>query len=358
MFVIHRRGAEGAEYFGIGENVMSILRSIREKKGFTLGQLAGRAGISTRVLADYEEGRQVMALAHAKLLAKALWVGIEELIPPPGAEKSASTTQTNSMADAATTSHGASAQSIISEPHIPAATHLEEATRPTPYMGIDQHRKPGAQGANEQRPQRAPRVAAAPTMPITEGQHQELAHLAARLQIDDAQLEERVGMRVGDLKRIEAKEWIKRLRGMADEVAPGAKVRYGQWPEAEKDREAVYLQEQKEAQAQILFKLFNGETFTGIISDFSPYTIIVKQDEEDVVLRKLAIAYYRRLAPGEEKKMGERPKQGENEEASGPSVHNHNRDDKHQPLDKGIDSDLTGTPDTPEEDNMDEDRGA
>src|SRR5688500_18467729 len=64
---------------------MSMLRTIREKKGFTLGQLAGRAGISARVLADYEEGRQALNLAHAKLLAKALWVGIEELIPPPGA---------------------------------------------------------------------------------------------------------------------------------------------------------------------------------------------------------------------------------------------------------------------------------
>src|SRR5687768_16866555 len=64
---------------------MSMLRTIREKKGFTLGQLAGRVGISARVLADYEEGRQAINLAHAKLLAKALWVGIEDLMPPSGA---------------------------------------------------------------------------------------------------------------------------------------------------------------------------------------------------------------------------------------------------------------------------------
>src|SRR5438876_889592 len=63
---------------------MNRLRSIRERKGFTLSQLAGKAGVSARVLSDYEEGRSTMPLAHAKLLAKALWVQIEELMPPAG----------------------------------------------------------------------------------------------------------------------------------------------------------------------------------------------------------------------------------------------------------------------------------
>jgi sRNA-binding regulator protein Hfq len=129
-------------------------------------------------------------------------------------------------------------------------------------------------------------------------------HLAVRLQIDNTQLEERVGKGLSTLKRGEAKEWIKKLRGMADEVAPGTKIRYGQWPEAKEDREALYLQEQKEGRAAFLFKLFNGETFTGAISDFTAYTITVKltgkQADEDLVLRKLAIAYYRRLPTGEE----------------------------------------------------------
>jgi sRNA-binding regulator protein Hfq len=166
--------------------------------------------------------------------------------------------------------------------------------------GADQPRIPGAAGASEQRPQRGPKAASSAASPITEGQLQELVHLAARLQIDSTQLEEQVGKSLSTFTRVEAKEWIKKLRGMADEVAPGTKVRYGQWPEAKEDLEALYLSEQKEAGASFLFKLFNGEEFTGSISDFTAYTIKVKQDNEDVVLRKLAIAYYRRLLTGEE----------------------------------------------------------
>src|SRR5919204_1371343 len=63
---------------------MNMLRSIRERKGLTVGQLAARASIPTRVLAEYEEGRQPIPLPHAKLLAKALWVQIEDLMPPAG----------------------------------------------------------------------------------------------------------------------------------------------------------------------------------------------------------------------------------------------------------------------------------
>src|SRR5437764_3613398 len=63
---------------------MNMLRSIREKKGLTIGQLAARASIPTRILAEYEEGRQPIPLPHAKLIAKALWVRIEDLMPPGG----------------------------------------------------------------------------------------------------------------------------------------------------------------------------------------------------------------------------------------------------------------------------------
>src|ERR1044071_3139872 len=68
---------------------MSMLRSIREKKGLTVGQLAARASISTRTLTEYEEGRQPIPLSHAKVLAKALWVQIEDLIPPAGSTAAA-----------------------------------------------------------------------------------------------------------------------------------------------------------------------------------------------------------------------------------------------------------------------------
>ncbi len=58
--------------------------------------------------------------------------------------------------------------------------------------------------------------------------------------------------------------------------------------------------------------------------------------------------------------MIERPKQDEAEDTQSRPArdHDHARDDRHQPLERGIDSDRPGTPDTPEEDRMDKDRGA
>jgi transcriptional regulator with XRE-family HTH domain len=62
---------------------MSMLRNLRERKGLTVSQLAAKASISSRVILDYEDGQSI-PLAHAKLLAKALYVSIEELMPPAG----------------------------------------------------------------------------------------------------------------------------------------------------------------------------------------------------------------------------------------------------------------------------------
>src|SRR5437870_2839279 len=164
---------------------MNMLRSIRERKGLTVGQLAARASIPSRVLTEYEEGRQPIPLPHAKLLAKALWVQMEDLLPAAG------------------------------------------TAPPTP----DSRRRP-------------PRPLAAPPKNISEGQIEELMRLAARLEIEQAKVEESMGKPIQALSRVEAKEWIKRLRDMAEEIGgatPGSKVRFGQWPGSREDREALYL---------------------------------------------------------------------------------------------------------------------
>ncbi len=211
---------------------------------------------------------------------------------------------------------------------------------------------------------------------------QELSRLALRLEIDQQQMEARIGKQLAELTRPEARDWIKKLRSIADEIAPSQKVHYGAWPEAHEDREAAYLRQQRDASARFTFKLFNGEQFDGTLVDFTPYTITVKLDggDEEVVLRKLAIAYYRRTGQGEATAATSgnyvTTNAGENAllvpaatEAAGTSAdtgeaiaggqqaHDHSRDDHHQPLASGVDSDRTGEPETPEEDNMDEDRG-
>jgi sRNA-binding regulator protein Hfq len=183
------------------------------------------------------------------------------------------------------------------------------------------------------------------------------------MEILQEQLEERVGKALPALTKPEAKDWIKRLRAMADEIAPTQKIRFGQWPEGREDREAGYLKEQRDAGAALTFKLFNGEEFTGKISDFTPYTITISLANagEEVVLRKLAIAYYRRLPDGETQadtdKAPASSKAGKKSSRGKKASHDHTTDDARQPIESGIASDRVGDPDVPETDNMNEDRG-
>jgi sRNA-binding regulator protein Hfq len=189
-------------------------------------------------------------------------------------------------------------------------------------------------------------------------------------------MEVRIGKPLAGLTRPEARDWIKKLRSIADEIAPSQRVHYGVWPEAQEDREAAYLRQQRDANSRFTFKLFNGEQFDGTLVDFTPYTITIKLDsEEEVVLRKLAIAYYRRTGQGEapanapvnlvttnlgDDKLETTTATGEGESAGGQTTaaaHDHARDNHHQPLASGLGSDRSGEPEAPEEDSIDEDRG-
>jgi sRNA-binding regulator protein Hfq len=195
---------------------------------------------------------------------------------------------------------------------------------------------------------------------------QELERLASKLEIEVPQLEERIGKKIADLTRPEAKEWIKRVRGMAEELAPSKKSAYGQWPGGHVDQEAAYLAAQKEAGSYFRFKLFNGEEIGGVITDFTPYTITVGSNGagDDTVLRKLAIAYYRRGEPSEvasaavaKQAVPKRARASKAQAAAPAPAHDHDRDDSHQPLDDGIESDRAGDLGVEVVDNIDEDRG-
>lgn len=398
---------------------MTMLRSIREKKGLTVSQLAARASIPTRVIAEYEEGRQAMPLNHARLIAKALWVPIEDLMPPAGSVLPAPpTTPPGAPAQAAplpatytAAPAMAPAPTGTQAPYVPTpatTTQPYQDQRPTRQDAPRTTRTGSSEGKAGPGGSRGPRSTPHPPGPISEGQLQELARLAVRLEIDQEQMESRIGKSLSALDRPGAKEWIKKLRAIADEIAPTQKVRFGMWPEGQEDREAVYLREQRDAQSYLTFKLFNGEQIGGVVSDFTPYTITIKQSnqgEDEVVLRKLAIAYYRRsesanqpATEGEKEATNTQEAVSMKDESSASNAedanttyapgtqdvgmsdnaltvealdeeealeadtstnsHDHVRDDHHQPLDKGIDSDHVGRPDVPERDNMDEDRGA
>jgi sRNA-binding regulator protein Hfq len=144
-------------------------------------------------------------------------------------------------------------------------------------------------------------------MPATDGQITEIMRLAARLNLSTEEIEGQFGRSIDNITRFDAREWIKKLREDAIAQAPPAKVHFGQWPGLKDDREAVYLTEQRAQGSQFRVVLFNGEVFNGRIVDFTPYTITLQQegadDAEQVILRKLAVAYYQRTAPG----TGEQP---------------------------------------------------
>ena len=195
--------------------------------------------------------------------------------------------------------------------------------------------------------------------------------LAARLEIEQAKVEESMGKPIQALSRVEAKEWIKRLRDMAEEIGgatPGSKVRFGQWPGSREDREALYLARYRESGATFSFKLFNGEEFRGTIADYTPYTITVKLDGQDeLVLRKLATAYYRQAPEGaaatssppseaapkaEKTTRASARKKSAGEAGEQEAVAEH-----HQPVAEGLDTDRAAEPAGPEQDSMDEDRG-
>ncbi|HYP39856.1 MAG TPA: helix-turn-helix transcriptional regulator [Chloroflexia bacterium] len=340
---------------------MNMLRSIREKKGLTLSQLAARASVPARVLAEYEEGTQPIPLPHAKLLAKALWVGIEELLPPAGSVPPAAYTsappqpQPQPRPAPVTAAPPAPTPRPMQETQNHTGAHVQQAATPRqePAQSRPAETAPqrprtvsqAAQQGGENRTTRPARPAPAPS-PLTEGQLQELSHLSTRLEINQEQLEERLGKAIHTLTRTEAKDWIKRLRAMADEIAPSRKVRFGQWPEANEDREAAYLREQRDAASPFTFRLFNGEQITGTLTDFTPYTITVRvSEDEEVVLRKLAIAYYRRM-------VADAQASGSGATGSQPSESGSAAHEK-----TGINSDHAGVPDIPEQDSMDEDRG-
>jgi len=197
-----------------------------------------------------------------------------------------------------------------------------------------------------------------------------LQRLAARLEMEQPKVEESMGKPMEALTRVEAKEWIKRFRDMTDSAAPGSKVRFGQWPGSREDREAVYLEQYRDLGTPFSFKLFNGEEFKGPITDFTPYTITVKVgDGEDLVLRKLAVAYYRQLPDGamEEEQAPAKPARAsrakksagaeETPVAETPAATAEAPAEQHQPVADAFESDRVGEATDPEADSMDEDRG-
>jgi len=293
------------------------LKQIRERKSLTLAQLSARTSIPLRLLNDYEANAVEIPPPHLKSLSKALWVKPEELVPPPGAAPlppfpaapappplpappvepvtAGPAPPAPALAEAPAPTAPLTGGLPAPRPYVPAAPY--GAPRPPRPNGPP----PGPDGGRGARPparsRREPVV-----MPATDGQITEIMRLAARLNLSTEEIERQFGRPMDNITRFDAREWIKKLREDAIAKAPPAKVHFGQWPGLKEDREAVYLTEQRDAQAHLRVTLFNGQVFSGRIVDFTPYTITLDESAgdsgEQIVLRKLAIAYYQRVDNG------------------------------------------------------------
>jgi len=303
------------------------LKLIRERKSLTLAQLSARTSIPLRLLSDYESNIQEISPAHVKALSKALWIKPEELVPaeiaapaPAGADGAASAVRPplpggspapNPLPEAPLNgglppAAGAPAPAIggpapgygAPRPYAPAyGAPRPDGLRPPrpagPLAGGDLGRGPRPPSRGRREPV---------VMPATDGQITEIMRLAARLNLSTEELESQFGRGIDNITRFDAREWIKKLREDALAKAPPAKVHFGQWPGLRDDREAVYLAEQRELRAPFRVVLFNGQVFHGRVADFTPYTITIEEDTpggaEQIVLRKLAVAYYQRTGTG------------------------------------------------------------
>ncbi len=76
------------------------------------------------------------------------------------------------------------------------------------------------------------------------------------------------------------------------------------------DIESAYLRKQRDLKVPLTFTFLNGKEYTGVVTDFTPFTIHIQDVDtgQEVILRKLAMAYYRKYdavstkgAVGEEK---------------------------------------------------------
>jgi transcriptional regulator with XRE-family HTH domain/sRNA-binding regulator protein Hfq len=252
---------------GIG-TMAEDLWKLRKKRGLTIKELANRSGVPAVSIHEYEHGRPVR-LADLSRLAKALFVDELEI-------------------------------KIRSDP---PAEPAEETLKPPPQPA---EVKP----ATESRPDGKKSVAPGKHQPATPNQITHLLQLAELLGEDEEAVSSAAGKPLESLSRAEMKPllatYMKRAqeyKAAHEELRPdGTRRRRGHLPEAVDEFELQYLQARQECGEIVSFKLLNGEQMEGRVIGFSPYHILIAQDDQsEVTIHKLALAYYTCRPGGEPK---------------------------------------------------------
>lgn len=260
---------------------------IREKKGMTIAQLAGKTSISIRTLQAYESGERSIAPDDLRKLSRVLYSSTSEILqpaspppaPPPRTVEPVPTQEPVKVTPPADLAPrqptGASSDAVLQRPRTgrPVSVHPAAPRPPRPAREAPTPRPPG---------------------PASTGQIDQIHSLARRLGLDDTALVERIGGPLDKLDHLGARMAIAALRKDMEESGTWQpKVAEGP------DQEAEYLGKLRAQHATIDVQLINGQRFQGTVEDYTSYVIHLRESEggADVYVRKLAIAYYRTQGP-------------------------------------------------------------
>jgi len=245
---------------------MENLRDIRKRKGMSIGQLSSKTGISTRLLEQYENGKQTISDAHLTKLARALFVDRTAIRPLSTWTKK---------------------REVPSPPPPTPTPKPPTALRAETVIEKEREEKPAPS-------RRAPAEA-----PARESQLQHMERIVMFLGMNREALEQTVGKPLTQLTRREASRWLADFQKRVVEMrgTQSAERRHRAYlPEAVDAYELKYLTQQQAAGEPLTFTLFDGRTLTGAVIGFSPYVITIREatSGDEISLQKLAIAYYRR----------------------------------------------------------------
>jgi transcriptional regulator with XRE-family HTH domain len=230
------------------------LWEIRRRKKMTVTQLAGKSGVSARLIKEYESGQRPIRTGDLPRLARALFVDPAELktacdpIPP------------------------------------------EAPPRPGPAPKTVERK-----AVSPRKEKKKPPSPAAPPPRPTQITH--LQKLGERFSLTEQDFEAQLGKPLAEASRGEVSALLGELQRRATEerkVTELGKRRRPYLPESVDEFEFHYLTRLQEGGRRVDFTLFDGQTLSGKIVGFSPYAITIREEDgPEVVIQKLAIAFYR-----------------------------------------------------------------
>jgi sRNA-binding regulator protein Hfq len=135
---------------------------------------------------------------------------------------------------------------------------------------------------------------ARPVLPATGGQLDQIRSLSRRLGLEEPALIEQIGRPIESLDHLGARSAIAKLRQLMEDSGTW-QPRVGEGP----DQEGEYLGKLRDRRLPIEVQLINGERLRGVIDDFTPYVVRLRNPDggTEVSVRKLAIAYYQTPGP-------------------------------------------------------------